>query len=514
MNYKKLFNRMILLYILTALTIPLGFLIRTYYGQKLDIINYGLFYSLFAFTGFFNFLRNLGLTNSCIFYAKKYYDRKEYGIVKALFLFNQIAQLSFSIIIGGMMILLKELIITYIFHSEPSMYAMFDLFIVYWIILTVYQSTLAFTFIFNKQTMGKIMEIILLAITLILSYFFFGYFPEEKVPVYAYLLSCIFISIFFTAWFFFSFKEITKAKAQITKNIIKKVKKYASQVFFTGLSLMLMSQIDLILVQIILGAKEVAYYSTGFAIASLVTLTTVPLFPIIQPLFMELFHKKKKEELTNIISFIYNHLIILILPIAIIAFAFTKQIIELLFSTEYLGSILIAQVLFFGIIIKIYNTLFDTIFLSIKKPEIITKVILFSGILNIILDYLFIKIFGIIGAAVATFIVYILIHILYVKDLQKNYRIKINIINVIKIILSSGIFFACVLILKKYVYHNIIPIPFLNFIIIGGLILTIAFSIYIYFLVMIKVIDKEKIETIKNLLGLKKNIGNSYKRKI
>jgi len=98
---------------------------------------------------------------------------------------------------------------------------------------------------------------------------------------------------------------------------------------------MLLSHTDLFLIQLFIGAKNVAYYSSGFSAASLLMIIVAPLVLIIQPLFARLWHADKKAELSRLINFIFNNMLVFVLPFSIFFFAFSNQLVSLVYGSAF-----------------------------------------------------------------------------------------------------------------------------------------------------------------------------------
>lgn len=92
--------------------------------------------------------------------------------------------------------------------------------------------------------------------------------------------------------------------------------------------------------------------------------------------------------------------------ISIIGFIFTPELASFLGAKGKLleDSVIYARILFFATPIFILQSVFQSFFIVAEKPNLSLKVNIIAGILNVLLDYLFIAVFdlGIVGAALAT----------------------------------------------------------------------------------------------------------------
>ena len=125
-DYKKIAKETAKVYFLTLLIIPLSFFVRMIYARNLTLVDYGLFYGLFAFFAFFNFLRDWGLTSATNYFANKYIVHNKKSKIKTLFFLDWGFKLFMSIAIGIILYFLKGVIASGIYKNEGNVGYMFD----------------------------------------------------------------------------------------------------------------------------------------------------------------------------------------------------------------------------------------------------------------------------------------------------------------------------------------------------------------------------------------------------
>ena len=502
-DYKKIAKETAKVYFLTSLIIPLSFFVRMLYARNLTLVDYGLFYGLFAFFGFFEFLRDWGLNSATNYFANKYIVYNKKSKVKTLFFINWGFKLFMSVAIGMVLYFLKGAIASGIYKNEGNIGYIFDFFIVFWIISAVYKSNYTFFSVLQEQRISKFFEFLNWLLILVMSFVGFSFIESYKVPVLAYLISMIIVCLVSSFLFFIKHNDIFRAEFYRESDLRKEVFKYATAVLIGGFSSILLSHTDLFLIQLFIGAKNVAYYSSGFAAASLLMIVVGPLVLIIQPLFARLWHADKKAELSRLINFIFNNMLVFVLPFSMFFFAFSSQLVSLVYGSAFLESGIILKIFSFTFIIKIFNTFLFQILWSTGKPKQTSIIIVIAGVANIVLDLILISMFQNIGAAVATSICYLLIMVLCLKEILKEITIKVNILNNAKIVLSSLIFLMVCFILKGRINFFDIGIAKYNFLLNGGSVFAISLVIYTACLVLFGIITKQKIKVIIGLFGQK-----------
>jgi O-antigen/teichoic acid export membrane protein len=423
--------------------------------------------------------------------------------IKTLFFIDWSFKLIMSFIIGFILYLFKNIILSGIYKNEGNIGYMFNFFIIFWVISAVYKSNYNFFRVLQEQRISKFFEFINWVFILILSFVGFRFIESYKVPAIVHLISMVIVCIFSSFLFFIKHKDILRVKFYKQSDLKKEVFKYASAVLIGGFSSVILSHTDLFLIQIFIGAKNVAYYSSGFAAASLLMIVVAPLVLIIQPLFARLWHADKKAELSRLINFIFNNLLIFILPFSMFFFAFSSQLVSLVYGPAFLESGIILRIFSFTFIIHIFNSFFFQILWSTGKPKQTSIIILIAGVTNIILDLILISIFHNIGSAVSTSIGYMLIMTLCLKEILKEINIKVNILNSVKIIASSLVFLMVCFILRGRISLFNIGIAKYNFLLNGGIIFAISLGIYLACLALLGIITKQKVKMVIDLFNQK-----------
>jgi len=501
-DYKKIAKETAKVYFLTLLIIPISFFVRMIYARNLTLVDYGLFYGLFAFFGFFEFLRDWGLTSATNYFANKYIVHNNKSKIKTLFFIDWGFKLFMSIILGLILYFLKGVIVSGIYKNEGNIGYIFDFFLVFWIVSTVYRSNCAFFTVLQEQRISKFFEFLNWLLILVMSFVGFSFIESYKVPVLAYLVSMIIVCLISSFLFFIKHNDILMAEFYRGSDLRKEVFKYASAVMIGSLSSMLLSHTDLFLIQLFIGAKNVAYYSSGFAAASLLMILIVPLSMITFPLFARLWHANKKAELSRLINFIFNNTLVFVLPFSMFFFAFSSQLVSLVYGSAFLESGIILKIFSFTFIIKIFNMFLFHMLWSTGKPKQSSIIIVIAGIANIVLDLILISMFQNIGAAVATSICYLLIMALCLKEVLKEITIKVNILNNAKIVLSSLIFLMVCFALRGIRVFDV-GIAKWNFLLNGGTVFVVSLTVYGACLILFGIITKQKIKIIIGLFKQK-----------
>ena len=165
----------------------------------------------------------------------------------------------------------------------------------------------------------------------------------------------------------------------------------------------LFQNLDDILVGRMLGSNSLGVYQLSYKVS---TLPVSEVGEVFNKVTFQIYSKLDGDTQRIKKAFLKTLLIIIcfVVPFGLIVFYFPEQIIKIILGEKWLVAVPVLQVLaIFGSLKAITNSFFS-LFLGIKKQEVVTFVTLFSTIILAALLYPLIKIFGILGAGFATII--------------------------------------------------------------------------------------------------------------
>ncbi|WP_462422733.1 flippase [Fusobacterium pseudoperiodonticum] len=215
---------------------------------------------------------------------------------------------------------------------------------------------------------------------------------------------------------------LKKEKIELNLNfiLIKDIIKESFFLWLTFIGFLIYTQTDKIMLGSMLGNKEVGIYSIAGNLTQVLIILITPIQISIFPKMLELYRKNYKEYCRFYfnVNFIItqSYLFLSVLSIIVVKILFLK-----IFSTEYILSIPTYAILTVSVFFRANGAL-QTTHVTIKN---ITKKIFYKtmvgSVVNIILNYIFIKTYGVIGAALSTSIAHFLT--LFVMDFFiKEYR--------------------------------------------------------------------------------------------
>ena len=257
---------------------------------------------------------------------------------------------------------------------------------------------------------------------------------------------------------FINLKSVSEIKIShlIDSTFDTQLLKFSYPLMFVTMLQTLMHWMDILMLGYFVDASIVGLYHPAARTAGLLQALLLSFLSIYAPLASQFYGEGKIDRLLYIYKLVSRWLMICALPISSLFIIYPEKVM-LLFGPEYLSS---AQIL----VILTIGTLLQSI-LGAAGPTLTmagyTKLVLWNTIsafiINFTLNIWLIPIYGILGAAIATFISLTLIGL--VRVIQVRIILKINFIDIkfLKPILAGFITYFILFILKPYIlgYHTL-----------------------------------------------------------
>jgi stage V sporulation protein B len=191
---------------------------------------------------------------------------------------------------------------------------------------------------------------------------------------------------------------ISKPKVKLNRKILLV---FSIWVFAVTVVATIYGLIDQLMISNMLTIEDVGFYRIALtwmsSIALLVPITTYVLYP-----YFSGTTSKKHLNLMFFNSLRYSA--IFIFPLAFLFSAYSRPFILFLYKESFLPTSSALSILVFVSIFSLLYGVTGSYFASIKRPDITAKVLFCTMVLNAILNYFLIQLYGISGAAIATLI--------------------------------------------------------------------------------------------------------------
>jgi O-antigen/teichoic acid export membrane protein len=457
MDYtKRAFKGTLAVLIMYFLSGILGYLFRFLLARKLDPANYGLFYAVFSFVMFFTVFTGFGVGSALVKFIPEFQIKKKYEEIKNSVLFTFLFQFFISLIIAAIFYLLSNWLAINYFNNEAASLLLKILSVVFVLLsFNVFSSSLQG---FQKIAVFASVNTVKALVLLIATFFLFMFNQQVIVPAYGYLIAHVVSIVFAFVMFLKTFPDFFKYKLNINKKIVKNLFGFGIPIALTELSYLVLSYTDTLMITYFKTLNDVAFYNVAVPIAMmLLWIFAHPLAAVMLPMSSEMWNKRHVKSLKNGLQTIHKYVMLGIIPAALVLIAFPDLVISILFGSSYIPAQNSLKVLAFGMLFYSIAFINSHVLAGIGKPSKTTKIMVTAAIANVVLNFIFIPIFGIVGAAIATVLSYILMMNLTSLELKKYIHIELPFFYFFKTIFVGALVIAAIYIMKKILVLPLIP---------------------------------------------------------
>ncbi len=208
---------------------------------------------------------------------------------------------------------------------------------------------------------------------------------------------------------------------------IKKLFNYGKFVFGTFISSILANTINQMMLGTMISPDAAGSYNVALRIASLTDIPINALGTIVFPQSAKRFAEKGKDAGKYLYEKSVGTILALLLPAVLFIFIFPGFVVRVIAGTNYADAITLTQFVILTCLMNPFIRLFGTILDSIGRPRLNFLIIIIFTVLNLILGYLMIKKFGIMGCAYGTLLADIIIGIVMQIIMYKE--LNVNVLN-------------------------------------------------------------------------------------
>jgi len=262
----------------------------------------------------------------------------------------------------------------------------------------------------NVYTIGSKVLTLVLVLSL--------YFSKSITVRYALIIALL---EFFVITFLCSrllMRSMEKITWTVDKELLKKTISYGLKVYIISLMAFLVVRSDIYIVKYFLGNEAVGYYSTSVQLIDQLNMLAVVVATLLLPKLTSTHDLKERHRLSKRS---FKYLAILMFTMCTIGFFFSDFAIKLLFGVEFMPASITFKVLLPAVFFLALETSLAQYLAANGLPKSLIWAWIATFIINLILNVLFIPIYGTVGAAYASvisyFSIFIFVYIIYRKGI-------------------------------------------------------------------------------------------------
>lgn len=475
-RYKYLANNIVLFTISNFVSKILIFLLIPLYARILTPLQYGVIDIIQTTVNLAFPIFTISLSESIIRYLLEKNSNKE-SILKA----------SASIFLKGNILVIAVALLSLFFNISLKYVIIF---IVFYFFYSLYNLLLSFSRGIEKIKLmvgtSILNVIILIFLNLVL-------LVKLKMGLEGYFISLIIANFITSIILIVGIKprkvfklEKNKDIEKENKDIEKEMIRYGKPLVFNSIGWWISSASDRYVVTFFCGAAINGLYSMAYKIPTILT--------VVQNIFIQAWQitalkEYKKEDAKKLFSKVYEYYNFILIAITSIILLVLKLASKIVFGIEFFEAWKYVPFLLLSVIFGALSGFIGTIFCAEKDSKIYSISTIIGAIINIVMNLILVPFIGAMGAAFATCISYIVIHIIRCQLVKKYMILDIN---------------------RKVTISNYIIVMFQSLV----LIFNIKYQFYINILaiVMICVINNKKIEEVITKLWKIKKSQNILKK--
>ena len=465
---------------------------------------YSLAYSLFEI---FMIICTLGLIQGLVRSIAHARGKKELQKIPVFILSSIFYSFITSILISIILFILSDYISNNIFHESALIFPLrifaislpfVTLNIIFIAIFRGYEKI--GPFVYFRQILGRGLILLFVIIIIFLNYSFNSLF-------YGHLLSGIIILLLIIIY------TIKKGKLNFLKKYDFKIifSSETKELLFFSLPLLIVDILDLVILwtsTLILGilktTADTGFYNVAKPFAAFINFPMIALMITFIPVFSKLYSRGKLDEMRSNYLILTKWVCLLTLPIFIIFFLYTEQLISIIVGPNYLPSANVLKILAFGFILINFTGPNISTLIALGKSRFLMNITIVCAILIISLNFLLVPTYGIIGAAIGTSLAIVFMALVKIIRVYTLTKIKPFGYKLIKPTIFSFIFIIPIYLVTNPIINNWWSLILLVF---------LFYFVYLISVILTKSFEKEDLlmlELIEQKTGFKTDKIKSF----
>lgn len=466
----------------------LGYAQKLLFAKTINVADIGLFFSVLSFVTFFSFLRDLGLSESLVYFIPRFIIKKSKNKIKSSILFTVRMQVICGILISVFFVFSSGLLAK-LYFKDPRAQILLIALAVYFVIEGFLEALYSTFHAYQNMVLYQGVEFcfqllaFLFFLVVILNNYSIYYFGLVYV-IGAIITSIIFLIIFLKKIFpgFFSTPcyPINKIKKRmISYSIPTMTASFAFQIF---------GQQTIFFLTYFVGLDSVGYYVMAMSLAKATIFFLKAMIQVFFPMMSELWEKKDIKGLNYYFSELITYSYLIAIPASLTLFLFSEEILRILYAETFVKAAFLLRIFAVYFLFYSFNGIMKRVFLSKGLPKEARNITYITVIANIILNIVLIPSMGLLGAGLSD-LMCVIIGAMYTVYLKNKYlEVRLPIKRMLKILMSS-LFFVVVIIFLKRIINVDIYLKLLITLFVSG-------CIYLVSLLVLRIVSFTKINRI------------------
>lgn len=362
----------------------IGFFVAIIFARYLGVERFGLFSYTMAFIGILNGIAKLGLDSIVL-----------RGLIEKPDEIDKYLGTAFWLKIISAIVIIFSLHL-FLYYSNFS--AEQNLYLIIASLVFIFQSFEVVEFYFQSQVLGKFTSLCKVS-QLILSSILKLIFIYLSLDLIYFILLTVIDVFFLSVLYVFSYRKknefnfIKKFDIKLSVKLLKE----STPLIFSGLAFALFSNIDAIMIKLILNAESVGIYMAAYKLTVLWYFLPGLVISSVMPAIVSV--KNNVRLFQSRIKIMTAGLVWFAIILALLISVFAEFIIKKTYGSEYIASIRLLQILIWINVLIFFNSCWNSVQVVFGKAKMVMYFHCLVVFLNVIFNLFLIKFFGVLGAA-------------------------------------------------------------------------------------------------------------------
>ncbi|CAH1057994.1 flippase [Paenibacillus pseudetheri] len=392
----------------------LQFLLNILIARVLTTADYGLINYSASLIAFFTSLGTLGFNGIITKKISDEEDKAEEYLGSAIIyrlIFSIFAIISLQIIVRIFDPNNTKLHTVVFFQSITIFFGAFDL-IVYF---------------FRYTAQAKVVEVLRLAAFFLSAFWRLIVLATYK-SITLYVLGTSIESVFFAVFLVFAFVKIKKTRFKFRNSTAISLMRLSYPFISSAIMTTIYGQVDKIMLNNMIDSTAVAYFSVSLTLAGAISIIPSALIEGFRPDIMasrnrdiKKYHKRLKQ--------LYCMVFWICITYCLFITIFAKDIVLILYGDKYLPAVSSMSLIVWYTSFSYFGAINNMYMVAENKVKWVQVITLVGAILNVLLNFILIPYYGIVGAATASLITQIVANFIllaFIPSLRENFKIIVK----------------------------------------------------------------------------------------
>lgn len=454
--------------------------------------DYGLFFAVLTFVSFFGFFRDPGLSSSLVKRIPEFIAKEQPDKIRPSIIFVLSYQVFTSTLIILFLILFSDATASAVFKSTAAIPVLkiLGLWFLFDTLLVLIQSIF---YGFQNFVVHSLLQFMRAFLVLLLAISFMLVTGLDIISIaIAHALALGIAVAIGLAILMKKYSPYLVRGEPITKTLMKNLLAFAIPLWIGGATVGIIEYADTLSITVFRTPGEVGLYQAVLPTARLLWFFGISLATVFFPMTSELWEKKEKKKLEQMLSFIMRLSFVVAFLSALIFIMFPEIVINLLFGKDFLPATFAFQILSAIAIFYPFYAILNATMGGIGKPILSTITTSVMGGFNIVSNVICVQLFGFTGAAITTFLSFLIGFILLLYFVRKFIKFHIPTSSLVKIV-SGGALTAWLIFIVK----QIIELPLWTEM---SIVLGVSLPFYAIWILASKVVTKADLNVVKRAI--------------